>query len=415
MQPDILEVGCICHLANLCVGAAVKTLPVKVDDMLVSIYYHFQKSSKRKEEFKEYEHFTDTEPLKILKHAATRWLSLERCVKRTIAQWPALESYFKSHTESDKPGQVKQLAEQFESTQVRLYFMFLSFILGPMNEFNTAFQTDECSIGLLIPEINRLLRKFMAKFVKMAVIKDLADDLTKVPYRDEENQHSNEYLAIGTSARLYLAENKENLTVQEENSFFNSVRGFYVRIVDKMIEKFPFGNQVLGHLSILNPYKEMNPHSVCELGRKYNLVSSDDLDNLADEAQDYYLTPKSELPTLEEGGRIDEYWLKVFKLQTGSGKLRFSLLGDVMKPLMSIPNSNADSERVFSMLRKIHTEFRSNLDNDTICSLLSSKINVDGCCYNAAVTKDHFKAAKKATWSYVQDHPSAPTSSLASD
>ena len=47
------------------------------------------------------------------------------------------------------------------------------------------------------------------------------------------------------------------------------------------------------------------------------------------------------------------------------------------------------------MLRKIHTEFRSNLDNDTICSLLSSKINVDGCCYNAAVTKDHFKAAKR--------------------
>ena len=110
----------------------------------------------------------------------------------------------------------------------------------------------------------------------------------------------------------------------------------------------------------------MNQHSDRELGHKYNLVSSDDLDDLADEAQDYYLTPKSEFPTLEEGGRIDEYWLKVFQLQTGFGKLRFSLLGDVMKPLMSIPNSNADSERVFSMLRKIHTEFRSNLDNDTI-------------------------------------------------
>ena len=83
-----------------------------------------------------------------------------------------------------------------------------------------------------------------------------------------------------------------------------------------------------------------------------------------------------------------------------------------MKPLMSIPNSDADSERVFSMLRKIHTEFRSNLDKDTICSLLSSRNNVDGCCYNAAVKKDHFKAAKKATWSYVL---SASSSSLASN
>ena len=50
-----------------------------------------------------------------------------------------------------------------------------------MNEFNTAFQADECSIGLLLPEMNRLLRKFLAKFVKMGIIKENNEDLTKVP------------------------------------------------------------------------------------------------------------------------------------------------------------------------------------------------------------------------------------------
>ena len=77
-----------------------------------------------------------------------------------------------------------------------------------------------------------------------------------------------------------------------------------------------------------------------------------------------------------------------------------------MKALMTIPNSNADSERVFSMVCQIHTDFRSDLENDTICSLLSTKINLDGPCYCADITEAHLKAAKKATRNYVQEHSS---------
>jgi hypothetical protein len=40
-----------------------------------------------------------------------------------------------------------------------------------------------------------------------------------------------------------------------------------------------------------------------------------------------------------------------------------------------LPNSNADSERIFSMLKIIQTEHRSELTNDTICSLICDKQN----------------------------------------
>ena len=62
VQPNVLDLGCICHLANLCVVAAVKSLPVKIDDILVDIYYHFLRSSGWTEKLKEFEAFTDTEP-----------------------------------------------------------------------------------------------------------------------------------------------------------------------------------------------------------------------------------------------------------------------------------------------------------------------------------------------------------------
>ncbi len=38
------------------------------------------------------------------------------------------------------------------------------------------------------------------------------------------------------------------------------------------------------------------------------------------------------------------------------GELRLPLLLRLMSCLMSIPASNADSERGFSMLRKVHTD-----------------------------------------------------------
>lgn len=47
VQPNTIDVYCICHLVSLCVKSAVKALPLKVDDLLVDIYYHFRNSVNR--------------------------------------------------------------------------------------------------------------------------------------------------------------------------------------------------------------------------------------------------------------------------------------------------------------------------------------------------------------------------------
>lgn len=52
-----------------------------------------------KEKYKEYLDFCDGDPSKLLKHSSTRWLSLEKCVKRLLHHWPALTSYLNSHSE----------------------------------------------------------------------------------------------------------------------------------------------------------------------------------------------------------------------------------------------------------------------------------------------------------------------------
>lgn len=90
VQPALIDLGCICHLESLCTVAAVKSLPINVEDLLIDIFYHFHYSVKRKESFREYQEFCGAPMQRILKHAATRWLSLHKCIHRTICQWPAL-------------------------------------------------------------------------------------------------------------------------------------------------------------------------------------------------------------------------------------------------------------------------------------------------------------------------------------
>ena len=58
-QPNLLDFGCICHLENLAVKAAMKTLPTDIDALLVDINTFFYLSVKRKGEFKSFCEFVN--------------------------------------------------------------------------------------------------------------------------------------------------------------------------------------------------------------------------------------------------------------------------------------------------------------------------------------------------------------------
>ena len=83
-NPSLYDIGCICHLADLCIKAGMSTLPLDID---LDIYYYFHHSSKRNQEFVDMlRSFYTNEPKVILKHCQTRWLSLLRCVDRYLEQ-----------------------------------------------------------------------------------------------------------------------------------------------------------------------------------------------------------------------------------------------------------------------------------------------------------------------------------------
>lgn len=66
---------------------------------------------------------------------------MEKCIGRLLHQWDALTSYFESHDDRDKQNsRVQRVADWLTDPEMKMYYLFLQFILTPLNEFNRTFQ-----------------------------------------------------------------------------------------------------------------------------------------------------------------------------------------------------------------------------------------------------------------------------------
>ena len=76
-----------------------------------------------------------------------------------------------------------------------------------------------------------------------------------------------------------------------------------------------------------------------------------------------------------------------------------SLLGKFITGLLVTPQSNADYERLFSMVRENKTELHSSMTVDTLSALIAVKVNLFRSvkCHHFKPSKDVIPKAKNAT------------------
>ena len=67
-----------------------------------------------------------------------------------------------------------------------------------------------------------------------------------------------------------------------------------------------------------------------------------------------------------------KFWLQVLGMKSPMGEQKYLHLSTLSPQLLSIPASNADSEHVFSAVRRIKTEFRTSLSTESVSSVAIS-------------------------------------------
>jgi hypothetical protein len=228
--------------------------------------------------------------------------------------------------------------------------------------------------------------------------------MTEIDYLNPLNQAAavDEELGIGTSTRLLLHELEDEVHgTSVERSFFRCVRSFYEVTIAKILDKFPFKDAIIKELSFLDPQQraKCTVSGITHLATRFSSFSSDDIDTLISEFQFYRIASNDMLPTFQvgEAAAVDYFWTAMSEVRCAIDKesFQYELLSKLAKILLVLPHSNADPERLFSMVRKICTEQR---DPSTICDLLCVKLNNSNPCYDNKdlLSQDSLRSVKTA-------------------
>ena len=402
-QPNLYVLHCICHVSHLMIHDVVGCIPSYIINLTENLFWWFHHSAKRVTELKSFQDWLEVEAHKILKKVDTRWLSLEACINRIIEQYDPLKSYFDS-IESSKLDEkarkkMKTMRDHLKSPITKAYLLFLSNILSIINKFNLLFQSSSPNAHRLLKEMNQLILSILNKFIIPSAIHSAAGNISAVSMH-RSNQKEDDDLILGTPLRKYLREMEDELLgTQELSNFFLHIRDFLAKLVQSAVKRLPLHDEVLQDMVWLDPAERISSTSgmVRRLGIRFdNFISEDMLDQLIEEFCLYQTT--GDLPTdVLSTQEIDQYWGKIGRLESSTGKT-YGVLSFFAKCLLSIPHGNADSERMFSQINLIKTQHRCQLDTSTVAACLDTKLNLPiSDCRKYEPQREVVKATRKVT------------------
>ena len=248
------------------------------------------------------------------------------------------------------------------------------------------------------------------------------------PKKKKKQYQLDDELMIGFITKQTLQKLKEEVEPHEIRKFYTSIREFFVGAASYITHKFDWNEPILKHSCFVDFDKRKNiPFQSVEyfVSRfSEHCPPPDQRDELYDEYRVYQSLPGipsdllSNLRSTENSTneheddtrfRADILWHELEKQRDSDGKKKFGLLAPIAKLVLTLPHSNADEERVFSIVRKNKTIFRPNLSLDTtLPSILQCKVNgfSHTKCFQFEPSHDVLQHAKPATWQYNKEHSS---------
>lgn len=424
-NPSVYTLGCPCHFIHNAAHNAAKKLEVAtgfdVEEFIVDIYYYFEHSTKRKGELHDYAAFCDVAYRKVLKHVSTRWLSLKTCIERILKQYPALRSYFLSQEESASDRRLSRLQASFLDPMTEAYLMFLQSVLPLFTTANILLQSESPCIHILLDVMKNLLQKLLGRFITVEAL-DAVSSTTSVPFEDRLNQLDNSGLMIGFTTKQLIHRLMTEVEPSQISKFYVGAREFFIGSASYLTRKFSWNDPVLQHAQfvVFQKRKSVSFQSVEYFMTRFPQhcqPPANRIDDVYDEFcvyQSLQALPQEVVDVTEtenEECKIqpDRLWHELGKQKDVNGKKKFGLLSLVAKVVLTLPHSNADEERIFSLVRKNKTMFRPNLSLDkTLPSIIQCKVNFfsDTKCYEFTPSKDLLQKAKQATWKYNREHSS---------
>ena len=106
--------------------------------------------------------------------------------------------------------------------------------------------------------------------------------------------------------------------------------------------------------------------------------------------------------------RMDVIWAYLSITKNPDGTMRFPKLSKVARLVLTLPHSNVEEERVFSMVTENKTSFRPNLGMaGTLQSILTIKLGNSEPCTNMSHPRKYWPQLRKLRWN-TTEHIAVP-------
>lgn len=106
-------------------------------------------------------------------------------------------------------------------------------------------------------------------------------------------------------------------------------------------------------------------------------------------------------PDVTDASQIDIAWGLIGQLKSAAiGQLNYPTLAKLSKPVLSIYHSSSGCERIFNIVNKNNTEFRSSLSTDTLNNIMTRKMimaAIEICCFEMEYSHRWLKQCENAT------------------
>lgn len=386
-SPTALLLPCTCHSMNLIANKACHNIPPDCQSMLTDIGTYFSESPKSCAELKEFQKYYNINELAILRPARTRWLSLQPCIERILNNWKPLEEFFRVEVFDKK----RKLAEKIFSVMIngntKPFLYFLNYVLSYFNNINRLFQSRQFLLHIMSEELKKIIYKIGQNFLKDDIL--IKGDLSIDDISDSKNFLPLLSVYVGPECEKSL----EFFDEEDIKFIKESCRLFYITTLKEILRRFS------NNLNLFSEMKFLDPEMVAStVGR--NIIPN--LDGLASqfnidkkqlelEWREIHISLKN---MNEKKKSLEKTWAKIAETKDFMGQPCFPNLCALASIILSLPHSNAEAERIFSIVTDIKTKKRNRLSNlclKAICIIRTSLISQNLDCVTFTPDVDHFK------------------------
>jgi len=363
----IIAAHCNDHIIHNCAKNALKLLSFDIENVILKVFAEFSNSAKKRENLKECYDFYESEFHEVVRHSPTRWLSLFKAVDRLLLSWQPLKYYFLTLGKDECPTPIWTMISDQEHE------------ISPLDE----------------PTISEIYIYFVHSFMsfqKILLILEtrttLACDLylISVKFRESlKNKMDTEFFGM----KVKFAMMKNYLDPCQVNKFKKEALNVYARALNYLEKWFDLRNSPYMHFQTMSLADGKKSISLDEILKIWMLSPMKD-EVPPDCLHTEICALNSVMETLEGTSSLEK-WNYFFQKESAPNLLKLAQF------VFSIPVSNANVERIFSVMGNLWTNERNRMSLNLLKSELCIFFNIPYTCQNIREIFSKNKKLLKAT------------------